>query len=146
VLGDTPVVSELFLEETFTCWSALTGSSDTDNAGTAEASLAKRICSLRARLCRFDRFTETDITALHSLRCEFGVSVDTNCNSQFQNHLISVQKPVKKNCDYQLNYFHKSILFNIMLHFKYDVITLKLLIKCQINIKISLLKVGVELC
>jgi len=146
VLGDTPVVSELFLEETFTCWSASTGSSDTDNAGTAEASLAKRICSLRARLRRVDRFTETDITALHSLRCEFGVSVDANCNSQLQNHLISVQKPVKKNCDYQLNYFHKSILFNIMLHFKYDVITLKLLIKCQINIKISLLKVGVELC
>jgi len=146
VLGDTPVVSELFLGDTFTCWGASTGSSDTNNAGTGEASLAKRIRSLRARLRRVDGFTETDITALHLLRCEFGVSVDANCNSQFQNHLISVQKPVKKNCDYQLNYFHKSILFNIMLHFKYDVITLKLLIKCQINIKISLLKVGVELC
>jgi len=95
----------LFLGDTFTCWGALTSGSDTDNAGTAEASLAKRIRSLRARVCRVDGFMETDITALHSLRCVFGVSVDANCNSQFQNHLISVRKPVKKNCDYQLIFF-----------------------------------------
>ena len=118
MLRNTPVVSELLLGDTFTCWDASTGSSDTDNAGRTEASLANRIRSLRTQLRRVDGFMETHITALHSLRCEFGVSVDANCNSQFQNHLISVQKPVQKNCDYQLNYFHKSILFNIMLHFK----------------------------
>jgi len=60
------------------------------------------------------------------------------CTPEILNELaLAVKGCVKKNCDYQLNYFHKSILFNIMLHFKYDVITLKLLIKCQINIKIS---------